>query len=283
MPEYHHFAAVFTTTLIREDFRKVIVDPVKIEFFKGSIRTLSIPAVTGRIFPAGIESTILTPIKLQFQPENYYILITARSDVPDVSVAVKKCSDMVDREITDLSLLYRPHIFDRPVYRGPVIEENIMSAAFYTRLENPIQLEPAKITADIAAMRKVRGSDIDLQRRYGLMARFFSKAVALDPSEEKFLFLWTVLEVFPMKDTSNVRPLKEFVARLLGRSADEIDKRLLIGRTHGLRSDLVHNGKLELTAEELAKLIDRLENICIEVLRSISGLSYSGLLNQYFT
>jgi hypothetical protein len=51
MAEYQHFAAIFTTTLIREEFKKVVVDPIKLEFFKGGARTIAIPPVTGRIFP----------------------------------------------------------------------------------------------------------------------------------------------------------------------------------------------------------------------------------------
>jgi hypothetical protein len=114
------------------------------------------------------------------------------------------------------------------------------------------------------------------------MARFFSKAVALDPSEEKFLFLWTVLEVFPMKDTTNVGPIGEYLGQMLGRPSAEVKDKLQIGRTFGLRSNLVHNGKLSLTPEELGKLIQRLEDICVEILRSMSGQSYGGLLDQYF-
>jgi hypothetical protein len=52
MAEYHHFAAIFTITLIRVKFKKLIIDPVKLEFFKGGARPFSIAAVTGRIFPS---------------------------------------------------------------------------------------------------------------------------------------------------------------------------------------------------------------------------------------
>jgi len=284
MTRYHHFAAIFTTTLIREEFKKVIVDPVKFEFFKGSARSFSIPAVSGRIFPVDMESTLLmTPVTLAVNPNSYYIAVIARSDEPKVRVALKHCEDAVDRGITGLALLFKPYIFDRLVYRGPVIEGNAMSAGFYARRENPVALDPAKLKIDLETMQNLHSAfEGDLRQRYSLMARFFSKAVALEPSEEKFLFLWTVFEVFPMKDTSNVRPLKEFLSEILGHSVEEIDKKLLIGRTYGLRSDLVHDGKLDLTPEELGKLVERVENICLVVLRSISGHSHSGLLDQYF-
>jgi hypothetical protein len=105
MAEYQHFAAIFTTTLIREEFKKVVVDPLKLEFFKCGARTIAIPPVTGRIFPVGMDSTLLTTSsRLAFDPNSYYIAVIARSEKPEVRVALKACEDAVDREITNLSL-----------------------------------------------------------------------------------------------------------------------------------------------------------------------------------
>ena len=84
------------------------------------------------------------------------------------------------------------------------------------RRENVTQLDPPQLEAAIKDMRNAHSSsDPDLQRRLGLMARFFSKAVALDPSEEKFLFLWTTLEVFPMKDTTNIGPISDYLGQIV--------------------------------------------------------------------
>jgi hypothetical protein len=273
------------TQTVREEYKKVVVDPVRLEFFKGSARTVSIPAATGRIFPGGTESTLLMmPVALALDPSSYYIVLTARSDDPGVGRAQRICEDAIDREITNLSLIFTPYIFDRLLYRGSIIEGNVISYAGYVRRERPIHLDPAHLEAEIKAMRRAHiSSDPDLQRRRELMARFFSKAVALDPSEEKFLFLWTALEVFPMKDTTNIGPISDYLGQILNRPAAEVKDKLGIGRTFGLRSDLVHNGRLDLTPEQLAELIQKLENICLEVFRSISGQPYGKLLDRYFT
>ena len=81
--DFHRFSAIFTTTLVREEYKKVVVDPVRLEFFRGGARTFSIPAATGRIFPVGMESKLLTmPVTLTLDPNSYYIVLTARSDDP---------------------------------------------------------------------------------------------------------------------------------------------------------------------------------------------------------
>src|ERR1700730_14547599 len=168
------------------------------------------------------------PVTLTLDPNSYYIVLTARSDDPAVGRAQSICDDAIDREITNLSLIFSPYIFDRLLYRGPVIEGNLISYAGYMRRENVTQLDPPQLEAAIKDMRNAHSSsDPDLQRRLGLMARFFSKAVALDPSEEKFLFLWTTLEVFPMKDTTNIGPISDYLGQIVNRPAKEVKDKLI--------------------------------------------------------
>ena len=85
-----------------------------------------------------------------------------------------------------------------------------------------------------------------------------------------------------MKDTTNIGPIGEYLGHMLGRPPAEVRDKLQIGRTFAYRSNLVHNGKLGLTPEELGKLIQMLEDICLEILRGVSGQSYGGLLDRYF-
>ena len=53
-----------------------------------------------------MDSTLLTTSsRLAFDPNSYYIAVIARSEKPEVRVALKSCEDVVDREITNLSLV----------------------------------------------------------------------------------------------------------------------------------------------------------------------------------
>jgi len=105
--------------------------------------------------------------------------------------------------------------------------------------------------------------------------------LAEPPSEEVFLFLWTILEIFPMRDTTDIRPIGEFLGHLTGRSASEVKAKLGIGRLFGMRSDLVHNGSLGIDDRELGPTIGRLEDICGTILQNLIGLPYGGNLDPY--
>jgi len=114
------------------------------------------------------------------------------------------------------------------------------------------------------------------------MARFLAKAAAYAPSEEKFVMLWTILEIFPMKDTTDIAPISTELARITGRSPKATKEQLGIGRLFGARSDIVHNGTLPIPHSKLGEPIDRLEAICLCLMRDLAGLPYNGSLEKYF-
>jgi hypothetical protein len=91
-----------------------------------------------------------------------------------------------------------------------------------------------------------------------------------------------VLEVFPMKNTSDIRPISDYLARVTGRSALAVKEKLLLGRLFGARSDLAHNGKLPYARNELGGVLNLLEAIDLTVIRSLGGLPYAGELDASF-
>jgi hypothetical protein len=115
------------------------------------------------------------------------------------------------------------------------------------------------------------------------MSKLFSRAVTIEPGEERFLWLWTVLEVFPMKDTSNIRPIGEHLSRTTGHPLAKLQDKLEIGRLFGARCSLVHDGKLPYSREELGRVQTKLEAIDVTVLRSLGGLPYAGQLDEYLS
>ena len=86
----------------------------------------------------------------------------------------------------------------------------------------------------------------------------------------------------PHDGHDSIRPVSELLAHIIGRTPELVKERLGVGRLFGLRSDLVHNGKLSLSREQLGEVIEKLDNICVAVLRHISGEPYRGTLEKYF-
>src|SRR5690242_12699231 len=200
---FSYFAAIYDTTLVRDEYRKVIADPVKIEFFKGTERGITAHMTPNRILPTGIGSQVAFFPTLQFHPERFYISLTARSDAGQVRDALAECETAIDCCIADLAIVYSPYIFNFPVYRGFVVGENEARGAAYVRLESPVSVDSSELESkSLPGLKVSRKRDANTEVRYSLMSRFFAKALIYEPSEEKLLFLWTILEIYPMTDTT---------------------------------------------------------------------------------
>jgi hypothetical protein len=122
--------------------------------------------------------------------------------------------------------------------------------------------------------------DVD-ESRFTLMSNLFARALAMEPGDERFLWLWTVLEVFPMKETSDIRSVCNHLSSVIGRTPTEVKEQLGIGRLFGARSDLVHNGRLPYEPKERGNILGKLETIDRVVIRSLGGLAYSGELDEF--
>jgi hypothetical protein len=204
VPNYSHFAAIYDTTLIREEYKKVVADPVKIEFFKGGGK-FTAHIAPNRVLATGIGSEVAFFPTLQLNSERYYIALTARSVAAQVRDALSECETAIDCCIADLSLSYSPYVFNFPVYRGFMVVGSEARGAAYVRLENPVSIHPSELETMLPRLKEARRKqDVAISVRYGLMSRFFAKALIYEPSEEKLLFLWTVLEIYPMTDTTNI-------------------------------------------------------------------------------
>lgn len=92
--------------------------------------------------------------------------------------------------------------------------------------------------------------------------------------EERFLQLWTILEVYPMEGSTHIRRITNKVSQITGRNADEVLQRLYIGRLTGARANLVHKGQSGLTDGQLSRACSILQTIVGVVMKSMVQLAY---------
>lgn len=280
MGGYLNYIAVFQTPLIQAAQKKIVVQPLKIELFKGP-RRLQVPIQTSRVLVKGREGAAAHGGVLNLG-DDFFLSLSVRTNLEDPAAAKKYCEERIDRAIANLSVLFDPDLFAHQAYRGWIYEGGRIAMEAWVRAVPPLTVAPG-LYASLESMVSAQSKDPEMQERYFLMSRFLAKSLLFSPGEEKFLYLWTILEIFPMKDTTDIRPISEFLAKITGHSAPVVKEALGIGRLFGLRSDLVHNGKFGLSSADLGPVICRLEMICLEVLRAMSGLAYSGSLDRFLS
>ena len=279
MSKFAYFVKIFKTKLIGCYSQKIVTDPVKIEIFKGT-RSYRIPYQYLSMLPKGENCLISKDALLTLDEENYHIEIMAKTEEENPELAERICVDEIDRIITNLSIIYKPELFCDPIYSGWVLNERSIIKA-WIRVSEKIQVEKKHLCDKLQEIKRNQYSDQDIFERFQLMSRFFVRSLTLKPSEEKYVFLWTILEIFPMQNQTKIRPILNYLANITGKNSNVVDKKLGIGRIFKIRCDLVHNGKFDVALEEQGEFFTKLENIVLEILRTISGLNYSGSLDKY--
>jgi hypothetical protein len=282
---WNNYGCVFETMLFENEATHVVAisPPVKFELLRGeyTIWTRSYGRV---ILPlkgeVGEERQIPRLPPIHTDATKTYLVVTARTKDPRES-AERDCAAQVDRAITLAGLFMNPFIFARPLYRG-WLGDDPQQFDDATVLFTPYQhFKPAVLEKNLKVARAVLAGDADVNRRFTLMARLFNRAATLDRPDETFLWLWTCLEVFPMADTSKIRPIEEFLARHIGVSFTEIRDRLGVGRLYSLRCALVHDGALNVTPEELNQTVAKVLRIVQCVLSAMCGIPYHDELAQW--
>lgn len=184
--------------------------------------------------------------------------------------------------MAQLSALLTPALFNFALWSGWLSDSEQALGDGWLMTAPPVGVEPIELEKQLDSYRRAVALDADVEQRYTLMSKLFSRALTIEPGEERFLWLWTVLEVFPMRDTSNIQPISDYLAQVTGRAAADVKRFLYLGNLFGARSDLVHDGKLAYGREVLGEVLNKLEAIDVTVLRALGGLPYAGQLDKYF-
>jgi hypothetical protein len=278
MPKYARFLKLFWTDLSARS-GKIIADPVRVEFFEGPRTYEVFMRVSPPVVRVGVDRQIAKQQRMEVQGDRSYIEFIARTD--EAAGRRQYCEDQIDRVLTELSAILSPALFAQEVWSGWLSDPEQLVADMWLMRADAVDFKPDELEKQLAGFAGSVGRDPDIQARFTLMSKLFARAIVVEPGEERFLWLWTVLEVFPMRNTSDIRPINEHLSLVTGHPAAEIKDRLDVGRLFGARSDLVHDGRLPYRRHDLGTVLKRLELIVVSILRSVGGLPYAGQLDEY--
>jgi hypothetical protein len=278
MTGFYRYAVVFKTTILNNTNDTIIIDPVRIEFFEGE-RVYKIPYQQARILPVSENSKISKDVSIKLESGKYIEFIArTKENIPHLAQEI--CEHEIEKVISMISLVYTSDIFDTLIFKGWLLEEKGIMPA-WIKFANKLSINGTEFDKQLTSITKIKLSNREINERFTLISKFYTRALLYEPGEEKFLFLWTILEIFPMKNTSNIKPISEYLSKITKISSSEVQTRLGIGRTFGTRSDLVHNGKFEIDIKDKGDFFAKIEDIVRVVLRELVGLPYNHELDKY--
>jgi len=281
MAKFARFLKLYSTELITAGYGKVIADPVRIEFFRGARTYDVLQRTVPLVVPTGVEMTVAAQQSFEVPADHVYIELIARTTE---SLGQRQyCEDQIDRVVAQLSALLSPNLFCQEIWSGWLSDSEQLATDFWLMRSDPIELNLDDLQDQLGTFSKSLASDPDIEVRFALMSKLFSRAIAMPPGEERFLWLWTILEVFPMKDTTNIQPISEYLWRITGQPSSTVKEKLGIGKLFGARSSLVHDGRLPYTRPELGEVLKKLEAIDMTVIRSIGGMPYAHELEEFLS
>ena len=281
MAKFSRFLRLYCTDLVSVSV-KLIADPVRVEFYSGPRDYDTFVRVSPPVVRAGVDRTLFSQKRMAIAGgELSYIEFIAR--VEQQPGRRQYCEDQINRVVTQLSAVLTPALFSFELWSGWLSDSEQALGDGWIMTAPPVQFEPADLEKQIEAYRNTVAGSPDIEQRFTLMSKLFARAIAIEPGEERFLWLWTVLEVFPMRDTSNIQPIGDYLGNVTGRTPADIKSRLDLGRLFRARCDLVHDGRLPFGRESLGEVLAKLEAIDIAVLRALGGLPYQGQIDKYLS
>jgi len=276
---YHRFVKLYRTQLIKSGKGVLVIDPVRIEVFSGSRRYQLLAAVAPSVMAVGREQTLLAPQQIVLAAGGTYIELKAR--VRDPAGAREFCENQCDRAAAILAAALTPDLFVDELWRGWIVDGDRTFGDRWAKLAAPIDFNANALQVAVTSFKRSLGRNSAIDNRFTLMSKLLARATVMRPGEEKFLWLWTILEVFPMRNTSDIGPISELLAVITGESSVQLKDKLQIGRLFGARSDLVHDGILPIAVKDLGVALARLEAIVLVIIRHVGGMTYDSTLDEY--
>ena len=280
MTNYDHYFAVFRTEVLRSGVHTLVLDSVKVEVFREE-RTYRVSEYMPSVIPAITDLEACIPARDPLTlPSNFqHIVLTTRTKAGRTG-GQKDCEAALDEAISVLSAISSPDLFRIQVFRGWLQNSTMPGFGCHLRFVDPVSWAEKKIASDYRGAKAAISRNSALSDRFSLMARFIAKGLAETPGEEAFVWLWTALEVFPMVGTTDIRPISEFISGYVGLPAESVKNKLKIGWLFGMRSQLIHYGKLPLTEADAFSALGTLELVVRAVMRHSAGMPYDGELDQ---
>lgn len=288
MENYCRFFAIYETTLVTQPFPKVVGPEVTIGFVVGPKEYTTV-RIKNRILMRGMPPTLeYLPVRIPHGVR--CIVVISRVPFQEIGGDGRRLPAdkyrgyrLIDEAMAIMSGVLSPDIFDREVFRGPLIQNQGNSSSI-TRSdckENclPIKFLEVKVTEKILLVAK--SFDAQDRKRLQLMGKHLSRAAQAETEEEQCLSLWIILEVHPMREMQNERRIIEMVERITGASWQKVKEGFSIDALKRIRNDIVHHGGMNVNDDILGDRMSKLEVLAHTAIRDLLGVSHLRNLYDY--
>ncbi len=215
-------------------------------------------------FGAGVASMTLGERQISLPSGSYVKIDTLIRSFTD---SERERVALAIAEAASLITLRYPHLLENKLFEGVVNSKN--SAVVWS--EGPMTLTASpSITPEIVAgtlqndFSHVQKLDESDRTRLQLATRWFRRGCEAVNQVDKFLFFWTVLEIYPAKGTTHVaRETANLLQQKIYKNmnSSDVKNKLGLGHMHSMRGKIVHAGQAFVEDAEWGIFEQRLEKL----------------------
>lgn len=278
---YKYYTAIYRSSIFKDSFKFIPdVSDTIIQFITDTT-TYAVAKKVRSVAVDGHEARIADSVNMLI--DEPHLIITVRTKISDIEEAIAYFEGQHAEAILAISALYTPDLFERPLYVGPLYKSDVIWINTWVK-----RIEPRifSIEAQTSIFSKISSLDSDIQDRLKLIAPIYAQSASLEPSFQKFLYLWIILEIYPMmgdpeKKQNNANQVSKYIASIAKLNTEDVHNLLCVQELYNKRNHAVHAGVFDFTNSQRVEAVNLLETIVNTIIRNTVGLAYDGSLDEY--
>lgn len=162
---------------------------------------------------------------------------------------IQYASDRVDEVCCLLGLIYNASLVGNLVFRNCLAGQSKMAFEGHVPRFRPFEIDPINTFNRIVKLLDRAYSKEDGEALTRLLSRYYSRFRPPPSTEQQFLDLWLILDIFPMKGAGNSgqkrKTLAKFLAGIVKIEAEKVEEKLKLKHLENVRGHLTHHGTFE--------------------------------------
>jgi hypothetical protein len=190
------------------------------------------------------------PTEIVQTPEGIYsLLLSPFALVPSTNAGERVAEERIEIAIGLLASFQRRNIVFRKMFSNSYSFETRQATSSSEPLPMPLSFPPPNLTPEgirptLRAERSIWSLNEEHRNRVQLSLRWLCDAT-FDMGVNAFLKYWFAVETLAMHETSNIAPLNEALREIYALpSRADANERFNVGTLFGIRSRIVHDGKI---------------------------------------
>jgi hypothetical protein len=175
MPDFDRFMRLYWTDLVTSP-SKLIVDPVRVEFFKGPRIYKVFMRVSPPVVRTEVATTIAAQQEMHIPGDRYYVELIARKE--EAFGGRQYCEDHIDRVVTQLSACLSPALFAQEIWSGWLSDSGKLFSDMWLMRQPEVIFVPNEVQKEMLDFQKAVAGDPDKNARFTLMSKLFTRGVA---------------------------------------------------------------------------------------------------------